>query len=118
MLDSVSKRTAHCYWRATEWRKLTALSISATDRQIYLEREQARLTLARSDEFAERNGSLLQEVQSQRGCRYSPPTPKCLFAMSKCNFTHRSPIGYRFKLRCSLSARSFSTRIAGASVTS
>jgi hypothetical protein len=90
MLDSVSKRTAHCYWRATEWRKLAALSISATDRQIYSQREQAWLTLARSYEFAERNGRLPQ-VQSQRGCRYSLPTPKCLYCNVEMQFHASQP---------------------------
>jgi len=80
MLDSVSKRTAHCYWRAAECRELAALSISATDRQIYLERQQAWLTLARSYEFSERNGRMPQEAQRQKGRSCSPPTmPKCPF---------------------------------------
>jgi hypothetical protein len=92
MLDSVSKRTEHCYWRAAECRELAALSISATDRQIYLEREQAWVTLARSYEFSERNGRMHQEAQRQRGRSCSPPTlPKCSFCNVEMQFHASQP---------------------------
>ena len=92
MLDSVSKRTSHCYWRATECRELAALSVSATDRQIYLERAQAWLTLAHCYEFSERNGRTLQEAQRQRGPSCSPPTlPKCPFCSVEMQFHASQP---------------------------
>jgi hypothetical protein len=92
MLDSVSKRTALCYWRAAECRELAALSISATDRQIYLEREQAWLTLARSYEFSERNGRMHQEAQRQRGRSCSPRAlPKCPFCSVEMQFHASQP---------------------------
>ena len=69
MLYSLSKQIAHCYFRAAECRELANLSVSAPDRQFYIEREQAWLTLARSHEFSERAGQWIKEVKrrTERG---------------------------------------------------
>ena len=66
MLSDLSKQIAHCYFRADECRKLADLSISIPDRQLYMEREQAWLTLARSHEFSERVAQWTKELERRK----------------------------------------------------
>ena len=64
MLYNLSEQVAHCYRRAAECRDLAERW--ETERESYLAREQAWLTLARSFELSERVGRVLNEMQSQR----------------------------------------------------
>jgi len=65
MLNNTSKQVAHCYRRAAECRELAERHES--ERQLYLEREQAWLTLARSFEFSERVGRAIHEFSGRPG---------------------------------------------------
>jgi len=65
MSYSLSKQIAHCYFRAWKCGELAARSINAADRQVYGERKQAWLTLARSYEFSERLGQMLKRCKSK-----------------------------------------------------
>jgi hypothetical protein len=80
MLNSISKQVAHCYRRAAECRELAERH--ETEREFYLEREQAWLTLARSFEFSERVGRAINERQRQKrrnrpATQSISPAPKC-----------------------------------------
>jgi uncharacterized protein with PIN domain len=63
MLHGLSEQIVHCHFRAAECRSLAARSVSASDRELYVEREQAWLALARSYEVSERLGRVIKEVQ-------------------------------------------------------
>jgi hypothetical protein len=65
MLNKSSKQVAHCYRRAAECRELAERH--ENERQFYLEREQAWLTLARSFEFSERVGRAIHEFSGRPG---------------------------------------------------
>jgi hypothetical protein len=95
MLDDLSKQVAHCYWRAAECNERAACCVSLNDKAFYLDREKAWLTLARSFEFSERIGRVLDERQRRRlrnwpaaGCmpafKVVPPT--VLPATLRCYF--------------------------------
>jgi hypothetical protein len=71
MLDDLSKQVAHCYWRAAECNERAASCVNLDDKAFYLDREKAWLTLARSFEFSERVGRVLNERQRRR-LRYWP----------------------------------------------
>jgi hypothetical protein len=71
MLYGLSKQIAHCYLRADECKKLSVLSVSASDKQFYIAREQAWLTLARSYELQERIAQMVKELRT----RVCPPPP-------------------------------------------
>ena len=80
MLNNASKQVAHCYRRAAECRELAERRES--QREFYLEREQAWLTLARSFEFSERVGQVLNERQrlkrrNRLATQSISPAPKC-----------------------------------------
>ena len=62
MLNSLSKQISHCYFRATECREHAARCVSPADREFYIEREEAWLTLARSYEFQERLNRMVGEL--------------------------------------------------------
>ena len=62
MLNSLSKQISHCHFRAAECRERAARSVRPTDREFYVEREQAWLTLARSYEFQERLNQMVTEL--------------------------------------------------------
>jgi hypothetical protein len=80
MLNNASKQVAHCYRRAAECRELA--EHRETEREFYLEREQAWLTLARSFEFSERVGRALNERQRQKLC--NRPATQCISSAPKC----------------------------------
>src|SRR5690348_14293327 len=63
MLDDLIKQVAHCYWRAAECNERAASCVSLDDKALYIDRETAWLTLARSFEFSERIGRVLDERQ-------------------------------------------------------
>jgi hypothetical protein len=73
MLDNLSRQIAHCYFRAIECRERAACSASPADRRFYVEREQAWLTLARSYEFQERIGRMVNELKRKAGPGYFRP---------------------------------------------
>ena len=80
MLNNASKQVAHCYRRAAECRELAERRES--EREFYLEREHAWLTLARSFEFSERVGQVLNERQrlkrrNRLAIQSISPAPKC-----------------------------------------
>ena len=80
MLNNASKQVAHCYRRAAECRELAERRES--EREFYLEREHAWLTLARSFEFSERVGQVLNERQrlkrrNRLAIQSIWPAPKC-----------------------------------------
>ena len=85
MLSKSSKQVAHCYRRAAECRELAERH--ENEREFYLERERAWLTLARSFEFSERVGRAINDWQRQKPRNWpatqciSPapkgPAPKC-----------------------------------------
>lgn|SRR5262245_4805821 len=95
MLESLSKQIAHCYFRAAECRKLAERSEDLRDQQFYLEREQAWFSLARSYEFQERLGRMLQERRRPRRyhstrrniCTAMKP-PKCLTCCIETQFVN------------------------------
>ena len=66
MLYDLSEQVAHCYRRAAECNELAEACVDLTDKNFYLDREQAWLTLARSFELSERIGRVLNERQRQR----------------------------------------------------
>jgi hypothetical protein len=72
VLNDLSKQVAHCYRRAAECKELAMLAVGATGQQLYLEREQAWLALARSYEFSERLSQMIKEIQ-RRQRRSMPP---------------------------------------------
>jgi len=126
MSYSLSKQIAHCYFRAWKCGELAARSINAADRQVYGERKQAWLTLARSYEFSERLGQMRKEMQKQgersfslsRNTVTATKLPNVPLAILKCNFWHRNRLsGCSSKRRRSLSVRSLSARIAAGSAT-
>jgi len=63
MLHGLSEQIAHCHLRAAECKALAAQSISPSDREMYVEREEAWLALARSYELAERLGHMIKELR-------------------------------------------------------
>src|SRR5262245_25194677 len=73
MLKGLSEQVADCYRRAVECSELAALSTSPSDRQFYLEREAAWLTMARSYVLSERVGEMLQELNRKS----RPKLPEC-----------------------------------------
>jgi len=80
MLNNVSKQVAHCYRRAAECRELAKRH--EAEREFYLEREQAWLTLARSFEFSERVARAINERQQQKlrnraAAAYGSTPPEC-----------------------------------------
>jgi len=66
MLHGLTEQIAHCHFRAAECTKLAARADSEADRQIYMQREQAWLTLAHRYEHSERLGPMLNERQRRR----------------------------------------------------
>ena len=80
MLKGLSEQVADCYRRAVECGELAALSISPSDRQFYLEREAAWLTMARSYVLSERVGEMLQELNRKSGPKL-PDCPACHIEM-------------------------------------
>src|SRR5215467_8561668 len=73
MLHGLSKHIVHCYFRAAECRELAERCVSAADRQFYLEREQAWLSLARSHQVSETIANMLRELDTQRRRTWPPP---------------------------------------------
>jgi hypothetical protein len=72
MLYGLPKQVADCYRRAEECRELAELAIGESDRQFYIEREQAWLKLARSYELSERVGRVSNELQRRSSIRWKP----------------------------------------------
>jgi hypothetical protein len=66
MLYNLSKQVAHCYRLAAECNERAASCVSLGDKAFYLDRENAWLTWARSFEFSERLGRVLNERQRRR----------------------------------------------------
>jgi len=66
MLHGLTEQIAHCHCRAAECIERAARAASEADRQIYIQREQAWLTLARRYEHSERLGQSLNERQRRR----------------------------------------------------
>ena len=66
MLHRLTEQIAHCHFRAAECIRLAALAASEADRQIYIQRERAWLTLAHRYEHSERLGQMLNERQRRR----------------------------------------------------
>ncbi len=103
MLNSLSKQITHCYYRAAECRELAARCVSPCDREFYVEREQAWLTLARSYEFQERVNQMVTELgrndwrgglsPEQRLWIRPPECPACGVQMQ---FQARRPVKYMF----------------------
>jgi hypothetical protein len=80
MLYDLSEQVAHCYRSAAKCRELAERY--EPQREFYLEREQAWLTLARSFEFSERVGRVLDERQRRRlrnwpAISVTPNCPAC-----------------------------------------
>jgi uncharacterized protein with PIN domain len=75
MLYGLSKQIAHCFFRAAQCSERAALSVNAADREFYLEREKAWLTLARSYEYQERLQQVLNEKQRQSRSHATPIVP-------------------------------------------
>lgn len=74
MLSKSSKQVAHCYRRAAECRELAERH--EIEREFYLERERAWLTLARSFEFSERVGRAINDWQRQKPRNW--PATQCI----------------------------------------
>jgi hypothetical protein len=66
MLYGLTEQIAHCHFRAAECIELAAHATSEADRQIYIQREQAWLTLARRYEHSECLDQMLNERQRRR----------------------------------------------------
>lgn len=65
MLHGLSEQIVHCQVCAAECMEFAARAVSPSDRDIYLERAQAWLTLARRYELSERLGRMVKELQRQ-----------------------------------------------------
>jgi len=72
MLKGLSEQVADCHRRAAECGELAALSTNERDREFYLEREQAWLTLARSYELSEKIGDIVLELVRRKRSRIWP----------------------------------------------
>jgi len=115
MSYSLSKQIAHCYFRAWKCGELAARSINAADRQVYGERKQAWLTLARSYEFSERLGQMLKEMQKQgersfllsRNTVTATKLPKCPTCNIEMQFLASQPIKQMFVQATTLFERAF-----------
>ena len=116
MLYSFSKHISHCNFRAAECRELAALSISATARQLYVEREQAWLALARSYEFSGHLGRMFKDMQGWTEHDDLPPTrniwmaispPKCPSCAVEMQFHASQPAMRRFTQTRTMFERSF-----------
>lgn len=115
MSYSLSKQTAHCYFRAWKCGELAARSINAADRQVYGERKQAWLTLARRYEFSERLSQMLKEMQKQGGRNFSlsrntvtaTKLPKCPTCNIEMQFLASQPIKRMFIQATTLYERAF-----------
>jgi ribosomal protein L37AE/L43A len=66
MLHGLTEQIAHCHLRAAECIRLAACAASEADRQIYVQRERAWLTLAHRYEHSERLGQMLNDRQRRR----------------------------------------------------
>jgi hypothetical protein len=84
MLCSLSKQISHCYFRAAECRERAARCVSPTDREYYIEREQAWLTLARSYEFQERLTRMVTELSRNQWHGGLPPEQNRWIAPPQC----------------------------------
>jgi hypothetical protein len=80
MLNKSSKQVAHCYRRAAECRELAERH--ENEREFYLERDRAWLTLARSFEFSERVGRAINDWQRQKPRNW--PATQCISPAPKC----------------------------------
>src|SRR5262249_48189182 len=66
MLQGLTEQIAHCHFRAAECIELAAHAANEADRQIYIQREQAWLTLARRYERSAHLDQMLNERQRRR----------------------------------------------------
>src|SRR5215468_6269535 len=103
MLSDLSRQIAHCHFRAIECRERAACAASPADRRFYVEREQAWLTLARSFEFQERIGRMVNELKRKAQPGYLPPEqspwikpPQCPACGIPMEFQARRPAGTIF----------------------
>jgi|tagenome__1003787_1003787.scaffolds.fasta_scaffold19095156_1 hypothetical protein len=87
MLYGLSKQISHCHFRAAECRERAARCVNLTERQFYVEREQAWLKLARNYELQERLSHIVKELKrstlrgyfrpEQSPCTKPPQCPAC-----------------------------------------
>jgi len=84
MLHGLTEQIAHCHFRAAECIELAAHAASEADRQIYIERERAWLTLARRYEHSECLDQMLNERQRRR-LREWPATQAKAPSCPSCN---------------------------------
>ena len=103
MLQSLSKQISHCYYRAAECSARAARSVSPADREFYIEREQAWLTLARSYEFQERLNRMVTELSRNEWHGGLPPEqgrwikpPRCPSCGIQMQFQVRRPVKNMF----------------------
>jgi hypothetical protein len=86
MLNNLSEQVAYCYRRAGECRELAALATTLIDKTFYTEREQGWLLLARSYEFSDRAGLVIDELY-RRGRKHAQPgsCPACAAPTRVCS---------------------------------